>query len=195
VLHPNHFFPLKQKKITQYPLPGLVLLGGGTVGFGFCNTLATIMAMRVVQGIGGGCINVAGMALLLQVGVGVGVGVLGNVCMWLCVMQSLGRSIDRSIDKRDVVHHARVAGSTCLSLLTIRPPLTPGSINRQKPIHQVSNNIERDVGLDQAAIGLGYIVSALFPLPPSHRFSPSWEENGMQQAPPTTHFSPQSPQA
>jgi MFS family permease len=47
--------------------PGLVLLGGGTVGFGFCDSLASIMAMRVVQGIGGGCINVAGMALLLQV--------------------------------------------------------------------------------------------------------------------------------
>lgn len=68
---------------------GLILLGGGTVGFGFCNDLTSIMIMRVVQGIGGGCINVAGMALLLQ----------------------------------------------------------------------VSINIERDVGLDQAAIGLGYIVS------------------------------------
>jgi len=68
---------------------GLVLLGGGTVGFGFCRDLTSIMLMRVVQGVGGGCINVAGMALLLQ----------------------------------------------------------------------VSTNIERDVGLDQAAIGLGYIVS------------------------------------
>lgn len=72
-------------------MTGLVLLGGGTVGFGFCTTLTSIMIMRVVQGIGGGCINVAGMALLLQ----------------------------------------------------------------------VSTNIERDVGLDQAAIGLGYIVSCL----------------------------------
>lgn len=69
---------------------GLVLLGGGTVGFGFCRDLTSIMLVRVVQGVGGGCINVAGMALLLQ----------------------------------------------------------------------VSTNIERDVGLDQAAIGLGYIVSA-----------------------------------
>lgn len=46
---------------------GLILLGGGTIGFGFSNDLTSIMIMRVAQGIGGGCTRVAGMALLLQV--------------------------------------------------------------------------------------------------------------------------------
>ena len=55
------------RSIVYTQCAGLVLLGGGTVGFGFCDTLASIMVMRVVQGVGGGCINVAGMALLLQV--------------------------------------------------------------------------------------------------------------------------------
>lgn len=67
---------------------GLLLLGSSTVAFGWSDSIAELLAWRVLQGIAGGCIQVAGMALLLQ----------------------------------------------------------------------VSDNIERDVGLDQVAIGLGFII-------------------------------------